>query len=288
MNLFKNQNSKYGLTDKIAIVRKVLKRSINVGEAVVDILGNTGIAGFKFHVPQTEQVRLECDITDQYTDINTPIQDHIAHKPITITLTGLVGDYFYSNNKIEDYIAMITPTLKLVEEFMNQENPIVKQVKTKWDNGWNDFINSTPKPLKVDYSDKRATPLLESQTEENRFLFNGLDVFSIFQQLYKLKSAQTRAFLFFEALWRAGERISVETTWKRYDNMVIQMVEPKRDNNADITEFTITVKQINTTESIVETPEQYANRYKQLISSPIDKGQIKGEKVSILDGVEYA
>lgn len=288
-NLFNKFNEKYGSIDKKAIVRKVLKTSINVGEAVVNILGATGIAGFKFHIPQTEEVKMESDITDHYTDINTPVQDHIALKPVTITLTGLVGDYFYSINKIEDYVALITPTLTLVSEFMNQENPIVKQLKSKWDNSklvtsWNSFINNTPQELNIDYNDPRySTQLLGT----NKFNFNALDVFSLFQQLYKLKSAQTRAFLFFEALWKSRLPFSVETTWKRYDNMVVQSVQPKRDNNADITEFSITVKQINTTFSRVETPEEYSNRYDQQISTPIDKGEIKGEKITSLDGVQY-
>lgn len=289
-NLFNLFNKEYGGIDVKAIIRKVLKQSINVGEAVVDILGGTGIAGFKFHIPQTEQVRFESEITDHYIDINTPVQDHIALKPVTITLTGLVGEYFYSVNRIEDFLALIPTNLKLIEEFMNKENPITIQIKKKW----NDYINGVPKmpqPLKIDYTGlKNSSTLLEGKASKQfpKINMNTFDVFSLFQELYKLKSAQTRAFFFFEALWKARVPFSVETTWKRYDNMVVQSITPKRDNNADITEFSITVKQINVTQSKIETPEEYANRYEQQTATPIDKGETQGEKITSLGGVQFA
>lgn len=80
-------------------LQDVFTKSINIGEAVVSVLSNTGIAGFKFHVPQKEQVKMQSEVTDFYTDTNSAIQDHIALKPVTITLTGLVGEYFYSVNQ---------------------------------------------------------------------------------------------------------------------------------------------------------------------------------------------
>ena len=286
-NLFNLFNKEYGGIDGKAIIKKVIKQSINVGEAVVDILEATGIAGFKFHIPQTEQVRFESEITDYYIDINTPVQDHIVLKPVTITLSGLVGDYFYSVNKIEDFIALIPTSLKLIEEFMNREYPITQQIKQKW----NDYINETPQPLKIDYTGfKDSSTLLEGKASKQfpKINMNTFDVFSLFQELYKLKSAQTRAFFFFEALWKARIPFSVETTWKRYDNMVIQSITPKRDNNADITEFSITVKQINVTQSRIETPSQFANRYDQQIADPVDKGETQGETISSLGGVQFA
>ncbi|MBQ5900604.1 MAG: hypothetical protein IIW86_01955 [Clostridia bacterium] len=284
--LFNLFNKLHGSIDGKAIIRETIKKSINVGEAVINVLEATGIAGFKFHIPQTEQVKFESEITDQFTDINTPIQDHIALKPVTITLTGLVGEYFYSVNQIEDFLAQITPTLKLVEEFMNREYTITKQIKSKWHN----YITNAPQPLKIDYTGfKSSSKLIESGISKDRYKFNTniYDVFSLFQELYKLKNAQTRAFFFFEALWKARMPISVETTWKRFDNMVIMSVTPKRDNNADITEFSVTLKQINTTQSRVERAEEYANRYGQQKATPVDKGETSGEKISSLDGVQY-
>ena len=279
-NLLSTINKKYGSLNKKTIVQSLWKKTVDVGTAVVNILGATGIAGFKFHIPQTEMVKFASDITDQYTDINSPVQDHIALKPITITLSGLVGDYFYSINQIEDYLALVTPTLTIIKEFATEYSPIVQQIKSKYQN-----LKYPIQQLKLE--NNANTSFLVGTAEKSKIRFNTMDLFTLFQELYKVKSAQTRAFLFFEALWKSKLPFSVETTWKRYDNMVVLNIEPKRDNNADITEFTITFKQINTTQTKTETFAEYANRHAQQSADPINKGVEQGEKVSILDGVQY-
>lgn len=246
-------------------IQKLFTRSINVGEAVVNILGNTGIAGFRFHINNSEQVKMESEITDHYVDTNSTIQDHIAIKPVTITVNGLQGEYFYSVNQIQDMLAKVTPTMSLVKQFLPKLSEAAKQIRRKKiikENHYNAETNS-----------------LEASIRLEEYNFNAIDLFKTFQDIYKLKSAQTRAFLFFEAMHRSRAVFSVSTHWKRYDNMVIQSLTPIRDNNADITEFTITFKQLTFTESKTESVEQYAGRTAQAMSKVVNKGIDKGEYV---------
>lgn len=271
-------NSKYGSINKKELAQKMWKRTVNAGEAIVNILGATGISGFKFHVPQTEQVRFENEITDHYVESNYAIQDHIARKPVMITLTGLVGDYFYSVNQIEDMLALVVPTIKLVQEFIPEIREKIKQRKI-------DFANEQKQKL-VKHEDGSYQVLVSGK--KNEYEFNSMDLFTLFQSLYKMKSPQTRAFLFFEAMWKSGARISVETTWKRYDNMVIQSVTPKRDNNADITDFTVVCKQLEFATSQVETIEEYKNRTQIQKSDVVNKGAVKGEKISLDNSIQMA
>ena len=87
-------------------------KSVNIGEAIVEFASQTGIAGFKFNLPKREQVKMQSDITDYYTDLNSPVQDHIARKPIEITMNGksvLIIDCkkiqnIYENDKKYDII----------------------------------------------------------------------------------------------------------------------------------------------------------------------------------------
>ena len=79
-----------------------LKQTIDGENAIVSIFDNTGIAGFQFNVPQMEQVKLSNEITDYYSDNNTVFQDHIAYKPVIVTLSGLQGEYFYSVHRIKE------------------------------------------------------------------------------------------------------------------------------------------------------------------------------------------
>ena len=268
---FLNQlNSIYAKGDIKNNAVKLLKESVNVGEAVVNVLSNTGIAGFKFNIPQKEQIKLESEITDHYTDLNNPVQDHIAQKPITITLTGLQGEYFYSVHQLQDIIAKVVPTLSLVKQFLPKISDSTKQILTKKHQSVNSSSN---------YTIENGILVAGIEKKRLKWDLNGIDTFEIFQDLFKLTSSQTRAYLFFEALWQSQARFTVETTWKRFDNMVIQTITPSRNENADITEFTITVKQINFTQTQTASTEDVIGRLKEMSSPIVNKGINKGEEV---------
>lgn len=267
-NFLYNLDTKYSQIEQTDLVKDLFKDTINVGEAVVSILGNTGIAGFKFHVPQSEQVKMESEITDHFMDNNSVLQDHIARKPVTITLNGLQGDYFYSVNRIEDALALITPTLSLVKQFLPKLRNITMQLHLK--------------KTSAKYTYNQKTGQLETKIEANKQNFNAVDMFKIFQEMYKLKSAQTRAFFFFDAMWKSKALFSVETSWKRYDNMCIQNLIPIRDKNADITEFNITFKQISRAQTKYEDLKNAAGRTRQQLMKTQNKGTDKGQKVETI------
>ena len=274
-----NYNAKYGSINKKQLAQSMWRKTVDAGSAVVNVLGATGIAGFKFNVPETETVKFESEITDHFTDTNSAIQDHIALKPVTITCTGFVGDYFYSVNQIEDFLALITPTLTLVTEFIPQIRAITQKEKV-----------DTSSLASVVQKQDNGNYMINSGIGEERYkyTFNGMDLFTLFQGLYKLKSAQARAFFFFEALRNSRATFSVETSWKRYDNMVVLSLQPKRDRNADITEFSVTFKQMEFTESKVESLAEYKNRIELQKAQVANKGVEKGEEISMVTDIQYA
>lgn len=275
-NFYNTLNSKYSINDKLQRAEQFLKNNIDVGEAIVNIFGSTGIAGFKFHLPKREQVRLQSEITDQYTDLNRPIQDHIARKPVTIQLTGLQGEYFYSVNKVEDAIAMVTPALSLVKQYLPQLTDAAMAAKTL----------KTRLSAAIDFDSKIAGVMgknygFGSKVKSVWNELNGVDLFKTMQELYKLKSAQTRAYLFFEALWKSNSPFTVETTWKRYDNMLVQNITVIRDENADITDFTVECKQIEIAKTMTTNLNNYTGRTRQELSEISNKGVDKGKKVEV-------
>jgi hypothetical protein len=253
------------VNNKYVIATNLMKKSVNIGEAIVEFASHTGIAGFKFNLPKREQVKMQSEITDHYTDANNAIQDHIARKPITITMNGLQGEYFYSVNPFEDTLAQITPILALVKQFIPKLPDRTKN-----------FLADKYKSI----TGKTETPEL-LKTGDTKTDINRIDVFALFQDLYKLKSAQTRAFLFFEALWKSEALFTVETTWKRYDNMAIIDLTPVRDENADITDFTVTFKQMHFAVTKITNLENYTGRTRQELSAVANKGVDKGKKVEV-------
>ncbi len=249
--------------NKITLAQKMFKESVNIGEAVVNVLSNTGIAGFKFNIPQREQLKFQSDVTDHYTDSNNAVQDHISQKPVTITLTGLHGDYFYSVNQIEDMLAKVVPTLALVKQFIPKLPDSTKQkLLKKYQNLA--ITDNTPEAL-------------QKSTIKNEV--NNIDLFLMFQEIYKITSSQTRAYLFLKALWRSKAIFSLETTFERFDNMVVTDLSPLRDENADQTEFTITFKQLNFAKTITTTAQNSIGRLSAMISPTVNKGVDKGKEV---------
>ena len=65
--------------------------------------------------------------------------------------------------------------------------------------------------------------------------------------------------------------------------MAIVSVVPFRDNNADITDFTVTFKQLNKVSSYTENLDKVAGRLKQEKAEIIDKGIDKGMEVETLN-----
>lgn len=260
-------NNKYKQVSKSVLAKSIFKNSIDIGTAVVNVIGGTGIAGFKFNCPQREEIELENESTDNYLDSNEPVQDHIARKPVIITLQGLQGDYFYSANQIEDIIAQVTPALSLVKNFIPVLTNAAQQIKAL-------------KTFKSANLYSVADGMLMTTVESNNL--NYTDLFQVFQNLYKITSAQSRAYFFFEALWKSKARITIETTWKSFDNMVLQSVKPIRDDNADITDFKATFKQMNFASTTVINLNNKAGRTRQQLAKRVKKGLDRGLKVNTI------
>lgn len=286
-------NNLYGKIDVTSLATKSFQDIVDNQNAVLSIFSKMGIAGFKFHVPRREQVTFNNQITNHYLENLEPAQDHIANEPIKITLEGFQGEYFYPVQKIEAMVANVIPTLSLIPEFLPQISAITKQVKS---------AKLAYEAAASNYTGTLTQSSIASATNLNGFEFGGgyslkdkfnaaatayqdnfnsVDLFSLFQGLYKFKSAQTRAFFFLESLWKAKMTFSVETSWKRYDNMVILNVIPTRDDNADITDFKVVLQQINRTFSKTMSINA-AGRTKQQLEEESNKGTDKGLQVQVI------
>lgn len=276
----------------ISIIQQAISflKESDIKGAIVSAFDNTGIAGFRFNVPKMEQVRLSNDITDYYSDSNTVFNDHVAHKPITVTVSGLQGDYFYSVHQLQDMISNIGTTMKLVTQFKPQLGSVQAQLRNKWENyqqqlnmgkgiGANQNIDLT-KTFAQNTTLKNKAKLLFNQFQT----YDGIDLFNLFQSLYKFKSAQTRAYLFFETMRLADKPFTVETRWKRFDNMYIQDVTVTGEDSADISDFQVVFKQMNFTHTQA-VKINAAGRTQQQYWKETNKGLDKGTEVETIKNV---
>lgn len=276
----------------ISIIQQAISflKETDISGAIVSIFDSTGIAGFRFNVPKMEQVKLSNDITDYYSDSNTVFNDHVAHKPVMVTVSGLQGDYFYSVHKLRDMIAEVGTTMKLVTAFKPQLGSIQAQLRTKWNNYQKqNYTSVLNKNANYDWKNPSSYNKLalkdKAKNLYNQFkTYDGIDLFNLFQELYKFKSAQTRAYLFFETIRLADKPFTVETRWKRFNNMYIQDVTVTGEDTADISDFQVIFKQMNFTHTQVININA-AGRTQQQYWKETNKGLDKGTKVETINNV---
>lgn len=265
-------------------------KETDIGGAIVSTFDSTGIAGFRFNIPKMEQVRLSNDITDYYSDNNTVFNDHVAHKPVIVTVSGLQGDYFYSVHKLRDMISEVGTTMKLVTQLKPKFDNIQNQLRTKWENYQKaNYATKMQKNTNYSITDPSSyNPLTLKDKAKNLFsqfkTYDGIDLFNLFQELYKFKSAQTRAYLFFETMRLADRPFTVETRWKRFDSMYIQDVTITGEDTADISDFQVVFKRMNFTHSQA-IKINAAGRTQQQYWKETNKGLDKGTKVETINNV---
>ena len=242
--------------------RYLFRKSVEASQALVNIIGVTGIAGFQFDIIDEESITLESDITDNYVEDNTSIQDHIVLKPVRLSVRGFVGTFKYAPHPILSATGKITQNLALASAFLPKIENIPQLFKLK------EFDN--------------ITQGVKLRGNVGEFNLNTLDTFKEFQDLFFVSKPQARAFLFFEALWNSRALFSITTPYKRYDNMCIELVKPIQDGRTkDITDFTVNFKQMRFTQSVTVEAANNAARRQAQIQKEINKGVIKGLEANI-------
>lgn len=200
--------------------------AINVGGSALSLLGmgsaliktqKKGIDGFEFDIKVTENVTMNANITDHYTEENASVQDHIAFDPIKITLVGKIGELVhyspaglaFLNAAIDRLqpLGVLSPAqgaqAKRYLSAASQVNTALDTLKKTWSN-LSDVISNTPS--------------LNKQQEAFK----------------KLKEFYDKRAL-----------LSVETPWQTFQNMAIENFTADQDeSNVMETTFTITFKEM--------------------------------------------
>ena len=206
-----------------------LNLASTANEALVSFTGTTGIAGFVFDIKEDEEISLESDITDHYTESNNPVQDNIVTKPVKVTLRGSVGELVYtppkdesSWDKLKNKVQKTTEKLTIIGSYL----PAISTAS-----------NQVYQSLSEINKNNIANPLLDI----------GSAAFDLYNSINSPKDKQSHAFMFFEALWQAKQTFVIQTPYRYYANMAIESIKAVQSSaTRDITDFEITFKQIRT------------------------------------------
>lgn len=235
--------------------------AINIGGSALSLIGmgrsliqnkdlKKGIEGFLFDIPLTENITMSSNITNHYIEDNTTLQDHIALNPISITLTGKIGELVYKKEQALTFLSAIADRLAPLG------------------------ILSPTQSLRAQKAIAGANQALSAIASAKK-TFNSLsDVFNDQPSLNR----QQDAFRKFEGFFEGRARLSIETPWRTYQDMVIEQFAADQDiESNDESTFTITFKQVK----FVETKTNVGTlmgRIQDQASSILNKGVQTGAK----------
>ena len=219
---------------------KQISTSINKG-AVLAVQQDTPskLTDYYFDIIKGHSISINNQITDYYLENNTAVQDHIAHAPITITLSGISGEIVYTTTQAErDYSKELVQAVS----YANRQN---------LNNKLTALLVLTPSTSNMTQRAKNAYDYIEASAGRyigilRRFRnsdtpmdkYNGTsDIFKetrlqeIHRKLMLLRNNNT-------ALW-------VHTPYGDYLNMYIQSITLRQNDENYITDIEMTLKQLN-------------------------------------------
>lgn len=219
---------------------------------------------YLFDTRGEEEVSLESDITDNWVEDNKTMQDHIGLKPMTITLSGYVGEL----------------TNKLPEIFPEELSRVPDQLS-----GISAFMPELT--TQTQYILNRTQEVYGIYEKANRTVktgYNRLEALKDGVEVPKEVPNQQKVFAQFYDLWQQRGLYTVYTPFGVYNNMAIQALRARQEEDSSyISEFSVTFKQIRIAGQMLEykDPVKLAEITKQTLSPQVDKG-IKMPLVSTL------
>lgn len=269
--------NKFSMKFAKKLVADMWKQYVDVDTATVEVgANNVDIEGFSFHIVDREQVEMECDVTDHYIDTNRPVQDHIAWKPVKLTLIGRVGEYFNNVADNKGHSVAYYQVMGNINAYLpkNPQFDMVRKVKSEISRLTigNDVVNRITNTLT-----SNTYGILLGMLKQLKF-----DLITPFEEQVKLEKAkQTNAFLQLQGLWQAGLPLTVKTSWRTYEDMIITSVKPLRDGSADITEFSVTLKQLSLTQSLTMSSKTAKERTANQKAETVNNGKTTGINVPL-------
>lgn len=208
-----------------SVTNSFLNLASTANEALVSFTGTTGIAGFVFDIKDAEEINLESDITDHYTEANVPVQDNIVNRPVRVTLRGTVGEHVYNPPKSESTWESIKGKIQNTTEKLT--------------------IIGSYLPAISQFSQQVFDSLKSNNYSADTVLDVGSAAFDLYNSINIPQNNQSHAFMFFEALWQARQTFSIQTPYRYYANMAIESIKAVQSGETrDNTDFEITFKQI--------------------------------------------
>ena len=175
-----------------------------------------GVSGFIFSIIGDEEISLDSEITDSFTETNISYQDQIALRPEQFTLSGYVGEI------VNDVGNIFTAIITTLQNFGNSP-------------GMGAVLNTQDQQFYDELALIAASEVSIINTAES--------VYNLFSGFSTTATAQQNAFQYFYNLWLSRTLCEVETPWGVLENMAILNVRARQDETTRLfTSFSVTFK----------------------------------------------
>lgn len=228
-----------------------------------------------FDVINSHQIEINDSITDNWLENSTVVNDCIAQNPIIITLSGISGELIYTpsmnNGWLRDIYGAINDKLagKFSSDYVITDKlTVIPELFPPVDN--------------ITQMAKNAVTVVENNVKRyekivNNFLKNKEQrsesrLRSVYKSLTELRN-NCKA---------SGEGLTVETPYGELTNMFIQSISLSQDNQAHITDISVTLKQVNFSD--VEYPKADKNvlaEFNAAARAEVENhGKVQGKQVN--------
>lgn len=242
-----------------------------------------------FDTVTDDTLNFQSQITDNYVENNTAVQDNIALAPITITMNGLCGEKVYTLSDAlkaeEDVIKQYNETNRKRElELRNQKLGAIEAYLPK-------FSNSTAKAQNLYHFAKAAVKkaLTVIGTYKSSYQINSQ--FTQYSGLSSnIKDSKIReCATYLKDAWQSRKAFIARTPFGVFNNMYIQSVTFQQGNENYKADLSITLKQIRFSDVTTTAADQKVlSQYNQLAQAEQqNNGKAKGlksEAAKIYDG----
>lgn len=222
-----------------------------------------GIAGFLFDIPQETSVKYSAQISDHWLEDNSTVQDHVAIEPLSITCSGIVAELVWTKTALATYAETVLNNLSS----LNVLSPSVGLQAAQAIATAETLINNAETVL----------------GQANTF-------FGLFDGEKSGLNKQQKVFQTFEEIFNSKTKLTVETPYKTYENMIIESFEATQDESTvSQSSFSITFKQIRTVSVEVNTGK-LVSRMSRQAAPTVKQGTQPGDSLlstagDVLSGV---
>lgn len=211
-----------------------------------------GIAGFLFDVVEDDNSDLESDITDYFIEDNSSIQDHIALRPETVTISGKVAELVKATIQNRP-VAKVANPLPLVAGLVPQLTP---------------------------QAENNEAAVQAQTVQEKAAITDTQSLWGYYNSRSPQQPNQTKQsyiYGYFYQLWKGRQLFTIETPWGFFTNMAIQSMSATQGAETRVvSSFTITFKKIRVARSITIQPGNNAGRSVFQIA-PITRNSTMGQ-----------